>query len=87
MLSCNRLSLFCLKASTGNYVEEQAFIDVLGATSFAQLVSVFACFADITGKDIKEVVEPRSKGNLQRLVLTMSKDACSLSTCKLSAAK
>lgn len=68
------LSLFCLKASTGNYVEEQAFIDVLGSTSFAQLVSVFACFADITGKDIKEVVEPRSKGNLQRLVLTMSKN-------------
>lgn len=58
-------------ASTGNYVEEQPFIDVLGTTSFAQLVSVFACFADITGKDIKEVVEPRSKGNLQKLVLTM----------------
>jgi len=54
-------------------VEEQAFIQVLGMTSFAQLVSVFACFADITGKDIKEVVEPRSKGNLQKLILTMSK--------------
>lgn len=58
-------------ASTGNYVEEKVFIDVLGETSFAQLLSVFACFADITGKDIKDVVEPRSKGNLQKLILTM----------------
>lgn len=67
------VSSLCLQASTGNYVEEKVFIDVLGETSFAQLLSVFACFADITGKDIKDVVEPRSKGNLQKLILTMSK--------------
>lgn len=58
-------------ASEGNYIDEKVYAEVLGQTSFSQLVSVFAIFKDITGKSIQEVAEPRSKGSLQKVILTM----------------
>lgn len=57
----------------GNYIDENVFIEVLTTTSFAQLTSVFAIFSDIYGKDIVAVVEPRSKGSMKQLLLTMIK--------------
>ncbi len=67
----------------GNYIDEAVYIDVIGSTSFAQLISVFDIFSELYGEDVIEVVEPRSKGSMKQLLLTMSKKLLSLSEAKM----
>lgn len=56
---------------------------LIGSTSFAQLNSVFEIFSELYGEDVIEVVEPRSKGSMKQLLLTMSKKLLSLNEAEM----